>query len=296
VSGDQVTLKKEMRAVISNARINGNNTAMITPLTELAVIKAGSGGKMTASSIDAANAKIALFFNLNDIISTKPIIGGTGDQEKYAIFLASLSQYVNNNKNQGEALDDAMSRLLTKISDDLEFEGGFSIATITGINTAISDYNNSGRNKTGVNLTPLTIPTSATLRLKLSSGVTTTIGALDVTVNFPAGITVEADVVTGATLTNVVEPTGDAANGGISLCKFTAATATAPAQLRITLLNTSGFSMGDFAMVAVDRDPAGSFPMHEQDFAVTSVAVTAPDGSSPSGVTAASSFIGVELK
>jgi hypothetical protein len=297
VSGALVALKTPLRAMISSATISGPNTAAVTPLTELAVVKAESGGPLTAQAIDDTNAKIAAFFNLNDIITTVPNAGGTGDEKKYTVFLGSFSQFINNNKNQDETLDNALPRLLAKISDDMGIEGGVSIATITGINTALSDFNNSGKNGSGVTVDPLPVPTTASLNLKLSSsGTTTVIGAVDVTVDLPDGITVVADAVSGETATGVVTITGEAGNNASSFAKFTAASTGAPAHLRITLINTSGFGPGDFATIKVDRDPGGSFPIDPAAFSVSSATVEGLSGPFLSGVTAVSSFVGVEIK
>jgi hypothetical protein len=296
-SGVLASLKIPLRALISNATATGSNVAAVTPLTELAVVKSESAGNITAQAIDDTNAEIASFFNLNDIITTLPIAAGTGDEKKYVVFLAIFSQFVNNNKNQNETLDDALTRLLAKISDDMGIEGGVSIATITGLNTAKSDFDNSGKNGTGVTIDPLPIPTTAALNLSLSSaGTTTTIGAVDVTVDLPDGITVVADAVSGETGTGVVTITGEAGKNGSSFAKFTAASTGTPAKLHITLINTNGFGPGDFAMIMVDRDPGGSFPTDPAAFSVSSATVEGLSGPFLSGVTASSSFVGVELK
>lgn len=296
-SGALVSLKTPLRALISNATTTGLNRVAVTPLTELAAVKTVSAGNITAQAIDDANAEIASFFNLNDIITTLPNVAGTGDEKKYAVFLGVFSQFVNNNKKGDETLDDALSRLMAIISDDMGVEGGVSTATMIGINTSISDFESSGKNTTGVSATPLIIPTSVSLKLKLSSSTTTTtIGAVDVTVDFPDGITVVADTVSGETGTGVVSITGDAGKGGSSVAKFTAASTGTPAQLHITLINTNGFGVGDFATIKVDRDPGGSFPTSPAAFSISSATVEELSGPFLSGVTASSSFVGVEIK
>src|SRR6266568_8426614 len=81
VSGAKVTLKTPLRSLRSGSVIGTNLTA-VTPLTELAYKKVAGAGAVTNASIDDANAKIAAFFTLNDIVSTLPDAGDPGDDQK----------------------------------------------------------------------------------------------------------------------------------------------------------------------------------------------------------------------
>ncbi len=300
VTGAKVALKAPLRALRSVAAFKAYTTA-VTPLTELAYKKVLGTGTVTAAAIDDANAKIAAFFTLNDIIATLPDAGTSGDdQKRYAAVLGSYSQYINNNKNPGELLDDALPRLLKQMGDELETRNGFSVQTVSGINAAMTDFSTSGKNQTGAGVTPLPVPTGALLKMKLDGvgpGSTTVIGALDVTLNFPKGVSVLADAVTGQTADGVVTPSGGGAgNGSVSFAKFTTASGAAPAQLHITMVNTAGFGTGEFVTIRVDRDPAASFPADNSAFTVSSCIAVGSDGSTIGGITATAAFVGIELK
>jgi hypothetical protein len=300
VNGAKVTLKTPLRALRSVAAFKSYTTA-VTPLTELAYKKALGAGAITNAAIDDANAKIAAFFTLNNIISTLPDASDPGDdQKRYAAVLGSYSQYINNNRNPGELLDDALPRLLTQMGDELETRNGFSVQTVSGINAAMTDFSINGKNLTGAGVNPLPVPTSALLKLKLQgagTGTTTVIGALDVVLNLPKGVTVSADAATGQTADGVVTPSGGAAgNGSTALAKFTAASGATPAQLHITMVNTAGFGVGEVVTIKVDRDPAISFPADNAAFSVSSFTAVGTDGSTLGGITASVSFVGIEIK
>jgi len=244
VSGTTVNLKTPLRAVFANAS-TGRKKVAVTPLTELAYKKARGGGpKLSAAAIDAANASIAAAFNLTDIVSTLPDFSGVDDdRKKYAAACGSFAQLVNDDKGSGESLDDALPRLLNRLGDEMEHGGGFSLDSIGRMNDAITKFSNSGRNQTGSTITPLPAPTSGLLKLT-TSGNATTIGAIDVTVNLPAGVTVKADPATGEVQQGgIVTISGVAAIGDNRLvsAKFTPGT---PGRLHIALINTAGFGPG----------------------------------------------------
>jgi hypothetical protein len=270
VSGASVTMKAPMRSVLSNAS-TGTQTMAITPLTELAYKKAiGAGILLTSASIDDANTSVASFFGLNNIISVLPVSGGAvNDQKKYASVLASFAQYVSNNKNQNESLDDALLRLLTQIGDEVKNAGGFSMGTINGINAAITDFENNGKNETGATATPLPVPASGLLKLR-TAGTAGTTGAINITVNFPAGVTVLADATTGEAAVGVVTASGSAAadNNMLTSAKFTPSSGGSPAQLHIAFVSVTGFGTGEFATIKFGLDAGGSFPAGESVFSV----------------------------
>jgi hypothetical protein len=297
VSGAAVTMKAPLRAVFSNASA-GTQAMAITPLTELAYKKAvGAGALLTNTSIDDANANVSSYFKLTDIISTLPQAGGgSDDQKKYAAVLASFAQYVSNNKNKTESLDDALSRLITQIGDEVKNLGGFSISTINGINTAISDFEKSGKNKTGAAATPLAAPASGLL--KLSTAGTATISAIDVTVNFPAGVTVLDDAITGEAAAGVVTISGPATadKNVLSSAKFTPASGGTPAQLHIAFASVTGFGTGEFATIKFDLDAGVSFPAGASAFSISGFSAVEADGSQLSGITASPVSVAAEMK
>ena len=293
VTATPVTLKAPLRAVFANAS-TGRKTVAVTPLTELAFRKAKGVGPFTAATIDDANRKVADLYKLANIVSIEPVAGGDDDQKKYAAACGSFSQLVSDNKGTGETTDDALSRLLTQMGDEMEHGGGFSPDSIGKMNDAMTKFSGSDKNKTGSTIAPLAAPTSGLLKLA-SSGNATTIGALDVTVNFPAGVMVKADTATGEVTPGVVTISGGAAVGANKLAsaKFTPGS---PPQLHVILINTAGFGAGEFVTIKFDLAAGGSFPANKEAFSVAGLAAKDLDGIALGGVTAAPASVGAELK
>lgn len=297
VSGAVVNLKAPLRAVFANAT-TGRKTVAVTPLTEMAYKKAQGAGAFTAASIDDANAKVAAMFNLTSIVSTLPVAGGTSDdQKKYAAACGSIAQLVNDNKNTNESLDDALPRLLTQMGNEMEDNGGFSPDTFTKMNNAITKFSNSDKNRSGGAITPIPTPTGGLLKLA-TSGAANTIGAIDVTVIFPAGVKVKADATTGEAAADVISISGVAAVGGNKLvsAKFAPATAGNPARLHIILVNASGFGIGEFVTVRFDLDTGAGFPAGENAFSVAGFSPLGLSSATLSGITAAPAALSVDIK
>lgn len=255
-----VALKTPMRAVVSSVA-NGTKIA-VTPLTHLAFEQVDGIGAYTETEINDANTQIASLFGVSDIIGslpfdpTQPVPAGTiGDQAKYAGALGVFSQLVNDRKGTN-TLDNALGAVLLELETELETNGGFSQATVNTINTAITNYNNSGRNRGGA--VPAAIAfTRGVLQLAtlgtLSAGVQ--INGIDCTVTLPPGVTVKADPATGETLPGVVAPSSLAASNSIASAKYDAATGT----VHILLLNVQpGFGIGEFAHLDFDGYPTGT--------------------------------------
>jgi hypothetical protein len=118
-------------------------------------------------------------------------------------------------------------------------------------------------------------PTTATLNI-ISQGTLTTgqqIGAIDVTVNLPSGITVKSSPSTTNPAVLVMDPgvvvaSGVAAGASTSTSIYTAATTTMPGNVRVLLTSpTTGFGTGEFVTVNCDI-AAGAFPT-ASDFNLT---------------------------
>jgi hypothetical protein len=173
--------------------------------------------------------------------------------------------------------------------------GGFSLDSIGKLNDAITKFSGSDRNQTGSTITPLPAPTSGLLKLS-TSGNTNNIGAIDVTVNFPAGVTVKSDTVTGEVAAgSVVTISGVAAAGDNKLvtAKYTPGT---PSQLHIILINATGFGPGEFVTIRFDL-AGGSFPANKDAFSVTgSFAAKDLNGVALSGITATTASVSAEIK
>ena len=291
VSGATVALKTPLRAVFANAS-TGRKKVAVTPLTELAYKKArGNGTQLTPAVIDTANASIATSFSLTNIISTLPDpFAVDEDQKKYAAACGSFAQLVNDDKGPGETLDVALPRLLTRMGDEMESGGGLSLDSIVKMNDAITEFCNSGKNQTGSTIDPIPLPTSGFLKLA-GSGNATAIGAIDLTVDFPAGVTVKANTATGeVTEGGIVTISGVAAVGDNRLvsAKFTPGT---PGRLHIALINTAGFGPGEFVTVRFEV-AGGSFPANAAAFSVAAFAASDPTGNSLAGITAAPVSVG----
>jgi hypothetical protein len=287
VSGTTVTLKTPLRAVFTNISTD-TKTVAVTPMTELAYRKAKGAGALTAESISSANTSVASTFGLRDIVSTLPIPGGAGaDQKKYAAACGSFSQLVNNQKNSGESLDDALTRLLTQMGDEQENNGKLSANSTSMLNDAITEFNNNANNQTGSTIAPIPTPTSGLLTLG-TAGAANIIAGIDMTVNLPAGIIVDADPLTGVVADGVVTISGVAAVGtrNMSVAKYTPASIGTPALLHVIIANAFGFHLGEFATIQFDLATGATFPAANA-FSVTNFFAKGLDGAGLNGITAA---------
>jgi len=108
---------------------------------------------------------------------------------------------------------------------------------------------------------------------------------------------VNADVTTGETAAGVVTISGVAAAGDnrLSSAKFTPAAGDIPARLRIVLINTAGFGLGEFVTIRFDL-AEGSFPSGKEAFSVASFAPTDLDGAPLGNITAAPASLGAEIR
>lgn len=286
VSGLPVALNAPLHAVISNASA-GLTTVAVTPLTELAFRKARGRGSLTADSIDDSNASIAATFGLMNIVSTLPVELGDSHERSYATACGSIAQLVNDNRYADESLDEALPRILTRMGEEYEYEGHFSIDSIYRINDSISIFSNSGNNRSGAAIALLPIPASGWIKLS-SSGNGGIIAGIDVTVALPPGVTVKSDPNTGEVLLGAVTISGVAAVGSnrLSSATFTPASGGSSAKLRMILVNVGGFGPGEFATIRFDLDGGASFPAADA-FSVTSLLAKGRDGSGLVGITAA---------
>ena len=101
-------------------------------------------------------------------------------------------------------------------------------------------------------------PTTANLILTSVGPAGTAISSADVTITLPAGVTVKADT-TGAVNAGVAVPSGVSVSAQAPMASYTPATATAPAKVRVLIINGSNFTVGEFLTVHCDV-AVGSFP------------------------------------
>ncbi|KAF0220104.1 MAG: hypothetical protein FD174_1549 [Geobacteraceae bacterium] len=287
-----VALKTPLLAVVPSVA-DGDRIA-VTPLTHLAFEQVEGIGAFTTVNIDDSNTQIARFFALSDIVGTLPFdptqpapAGATNDQKKYAAILGVFSQMVNDDRQKRgntQSLDDALVTLLVALETELENNGGFSQAVLNSINTAITNFNNSGRNRGGI--VPVSIAfTGGVLQLRTEGTLPagTVINGIDCTVTLPAGVTVKSDPATGQTPPGVVDPVSLAAANSVVSARFDKAAGT----LRIILINVQpGFAIGEFAHVEFDGFPTGA--------AAFAVKVNRIDGGS--GGTSSAPLTGITIK
>lgn len=99
-------------------------------------------------------------------------------------------------------------------------------------------------------------PASNVAMVTLSvQGTTGTIGAVDVTVDLPAGVTVASDASNNYVVSSGVLTAVGSASNSIVVGRFIPATATTPAKVRIAVINSVGFAAGEFLTMKCDIAP-----------------------------------------
>ena len=256
-TGQQVTISanKPLRAALDS--VTGSASAAVTPLTELAVQKAGAA--LTASKVKAANAQVSAFFNI-DVIATKPVdptasalnaSNVTQAQKNYTLALAAISQMADSNTA------DAVYAVIANI----QAEGDPSAAA--QFTQALRDFTANGNNNTGV--TAATIPAelanvgarSALLRLTVA-GTGVKIYGVDLYLDLPSGVTLTANA-DGSLATSVLSVVGQATGSSFTAAKYTAASGGTPGKLHLGLVSSNGFAAGEFVDLTCTV-PAGVSP------------------------------------
>jgi hypothetical protein len=250
-----------LRVAISNAA--GNVSAMVTPLTELAVKKMNN--VFTKAAVDTINANIATAFKLDDITKTEPIdatiaapANATAAQKNQSLVLATISQMV---KNSGDTTATALDKVLTGMSADIT---GSTMAdkSIAGFKTALFDFVGSTNNKTdttaaNIATSPVNLGTFKLAHMKISTaGLVdpTKIGGIDFTFTLPTGVSLSKDAITNQVSPGVVVVSGVAAAAGTTSISL----ATLDAQaLRTVMANAQGFGAGEFVDISCTV-PAGN--------------------------------------
>lgn len=241
-----------LRAAFDN--VTSNVTVAVTPLTELAVQKAGTA--LTPANIQAANALVSDLFNV-DIIGTEPVEpvtsalqSATQAQQAYTLALAAISQMADT------PTIEAVFAVVTTINSDIA-DGTMPAATAATFTSALGNFLLSGSNQTGV----ITVPTelanvgtkTAVVKLSVAGLTAAAIYGVDVTIDLPTGVTVQlADAATGQVADSALVLSGVAAGGSFASAKYTAAT---PATVRIGLMSDSGFGAGEFVTLNCDIAP-----------------------------------------
>src|SRR5512147_2222614 len=137
--------------------------------------------------------------------------------------------------------------------------------------------------------------TGGLLKLGAVGAATTLIGGIDLRVNLPAGVTIDADPATGEAAGGAVALSGAAADNGLIAAKYAPASGTTPATLYIILINAAGFHTGEFATVRFNLAEGTSLPAVGA-FVITNFSAKGPDSSALSGIIAAPLSVGAAGK
>lgn len=130
-------------------------------------------------------------------------------------------------------------------------------------------------------VTTQTAPTTG--NIKFSTIGANAIGALDMTIDLPAGVTVDADAATGEVAAGTVTISGVAANGTGQV-----AAKVASGKVTISMIDTTGFGSGECVTIHFKVADGGTFPADTATFTATVTGAMATDGKTPiNGVTAA---------
>jgi hypothetical protein len=283
-----------MRSVIAGVAA-GTTTVVITPLTELAVQKAGA--TLTVANINKANTDVGNFFKIANIVSTVPFdatvappASATTEQKAYSVAVAAVSQLQSIKAT-------TLGALLTTVFTEMTASGGMSAAMLNDINTATTSFLNSTNNKTGLTAAtvPVIKPSAGILKLSTDGNLgASLIGAIDVTVTLPAGVTIKTATGGNEPLAGVVTVSGVAAAASgatISATNYTPPAGATPASLRFVIGNTatvvgapSGFSLGNFVTINCDLAANADFPSADK-FLFPSLTVFEGQGTSAANLT-----------
>lgn len=259
----EISAATPLRAALASA--SGNMTVSVTPLTELAVRKAGAA--LTASAITGANALVSDLYKL-DIISTRPVgfdassVGSAPTQavKDYTLALAALSQM---SATAGTNQMQVVETIAADISDgtmSASTASSFTSALATVMNTAVIPQNvTSGLWGVG----------AKTYVLKLTvSGTADLITGVGIYVQVPAGVSLPTAADSNQIFGDYTKPSGTASGVTMFLPTFFPITQTNPVgEFRIAMADTTGFRAGEIATIRCNV-AAGITP-RVSDFRIT---------------------------
>lgn len=228
----------------------------VTPLTELAYQKAKTaiaGGAEVAAAFSDANMQVSGLFSF-DITASLPVDptpntlqNGGNDQRSYTLDLAAISQMV---KTGGT---------LTSVITGLNNAGAAAPNLVAAaLNTFL---NRNANNQTGYK--------NLLLSLSLTGTTAGNVGALDFTLNLPAGTTLPVDT-TGAVSSSNFVTTGSATNVTL-VTKYSVPFGAMPAKLRVIMIASNLLPDGNIATLL------SSVPVAVQSANFTISSVTAKD-------------------
>lgn len=107
------------------------------------------------------------------------------------------------------------------------------------------------------------------------------VAGVQMTLHFPPGITVEIDTATGDVAASVIRVSGSG-SPAVTGAYYLPATTTTDGELRFLVINTTGFTLGDFLELTLNVTP-GTIPV-ATDFTLTNVSISDPDGNLLTGL------------
>ncbi len=282
-SGGRTTFPETapMRAAVSQA--SGTVSVAVTPLTEIAVQKVGSGG-LTVANISAANNLVSDLFEV-DIINTQPVRPAATDlqdatqaQRDYTLDLTAIGQMTAT--TPGATLQSTMAKITLDISGNRMSKD--MADTLTAKLTAFLADGNLNRtgigNLTGSNLIYLGSVT-ATVKLQtqglLSSGIL--MHGIEVTLILPNGVTMKSDS-SGKIISNLVTASGMTLSGSYVDAQYDSSAN----NVKIALINAGGFGLGEFAIVK--SDVAAGVAPNTNSFTVSDLKIVEGAGVQIAGV------------
>lgn len=129
--------------------------------------------------------------------------------------------------------------------------------------------------------TAVTPPTIATRTIKLSTAGTPSIpiSGIELIVTLPAGVTVNADLVTGQVAPSALSAIGVAPSGSMVVGKYTPAGNT----VKLALITTATFGVGDFVQLLVNVPADSTFTA--ADFGISAAKIVGVGGDTVTGLT-----------
>jgi hypothetical protein len=206
---ENTPLTTPLRAALPHA--TGAVKAAVTPLTELALRKAGA---LTKANIDAGNKLVSDIFKFN-VIDTQPVAPTTAavskanqSQKDYTLALAALSQL--SLMRGGEPL----TSTLAHVANGVSFNGMTSQVT-TNFQEAVTGFIASGNNLTGItnmaatNLARIDGGATITYTLALQGNSTAkAVKGIQFELVLPDGLKVRSDPGTGLPFAGIVTASG----------------------------------------------------------------------------------------
>lgn len=283
-----VTPDAPLRAALPSA--SGAVSMAVTPLTELAVVKAGPTA-LSATSIAAANALISDLFKV-DIVGTQPVAPTTAalqdsstsaTQKDYTLALAAVSQMMSGGTPLASVIDTLSSGIGTS---------GLSVAAASSFQGNLAQFISNPQNQTGVssvsqtNLANAGGVTASYLLSTTSAQTGLAILGIKMTLALPPGTSCRVDA-TGAPLSSALRLSGMASQTSFDAAKFTAATASGNATVSLALVNLTGFGLGEFATLMLDLAPGVARPAPSALGVLEFSAITDPNGPANTAISAA---------